>query len=229
MKMAHTGKWLIVLCAAASLPAADKNAKFDAGKVTDYETRQTVEQVTIAATPYLNDDEAHRAFGKKLNPNDYGILPVLVVMQNDGKDAISLEDMRCELVTPGREHVAATPAQDIRYIHGAAQPKVYGGPIPGTQRVSRKKNPLNTWEIPGRAFAAKMLLPGDTASGFVYFQAPYRAGSLLYVSGLRNPRTAQDLFYFEIPLDTGKRASPAEGQFAPRTQEAGGWRRVGGQ
>lgn len=225
MKIALTGKWLIVLCAAASLPAADKNDKFEPGTVADYATRQTVEQVTIAATPYLNDSEAHRAFGKKLNPNDYGLLPVLVLMRNDGKGVVSLENAQFELVTPDRKHVTATPGQDVKYIHGAAKPKVYSGPIPGTQRTSRKKSPLDVWEIPGRAFVARMLPPGESASGFVYFRAPYRAGSSLYVTGLRNAATGQELFYFEIPLDE-KDASPASQGGA---QAEGQWRKVAGQ
>lgn len=225
MKIANTGKWLIVLCAAASLPAADKNEKFNPGTVDDYATRQTIDQVTIAATPYLNDDEAHRAFGKKLNPNDYGLLPVLVLMRNDGKGVVSMENAQFELVTPDRKRITATPSQDVKYIHGAAQPKIYSGPIPG-RRTSRKKSPLDVWEIPGRAFAARMLPPGESASGFVYFRAPYRVGSSIYITGLRNAATGQDLFYFEIPLDTVGSASSGDAQFAPPRQENAGWRRV---
>ncbi len=203
MNVALTGKWLIVLFAAASvLLAEDQKDKFNAGSVTDYATRQTVDQVTIAATPYLNDAEARKAFGKKLNPTDYGVLPVLIIVQNNGSQAISLEHMRVELLTPDRRRVEATPAQDVQYIYGAAQPKVVAGPIPGTQRVSRKKNPLAVWEITGRAFAARMLPPKESASGFVYFRAPYRAGTAVMVNGLREPSSGKELFYFEIPLDT---------------------------
>ncbi len=203
MNVALTGKWLIVLFAAASvLSAEDQKDKFNAGSVTDYATRQTVDQVTIAATPFLNDAEAHRAFGKKLNPVDYGVLPVLIIVQNDGLRAISLENMRVELLTPDRRHVEATPAQDVQYIYGAAQPKVVPGPIPGTQRVSRKKNPLSAWEITGRAFSARMLPPKESASGFVYFRAPYRAGTAVMINGLRDPASGKELFYFEIPLDS---------------------------
>jgi hypothetical protein len=202
MKIALTGKWLIVLFFALSLPAADKEKdKFDPGTVSDYTTRQTVDQVTIAAVPYLNDDEAHRAFGKKLNPNKHGILPVLVVIKSEKGETVTLENMKVELITPDRRRVEATPAQDVQYVAGSDRPKVYQGPIPGTQRVSRRKNPLNTWEITGRAFAARMLPPKESAAGFFYFRAPYRPGSMLYITGLREAATGKDLFYFEIPLD----------------------------
>jgi hypothetical protein len=200
--MKITGKSLIVLFSVLSLPAADKEKeKFETGTVSDYTTRQTVDQVTIAAAPYLNDDEAHRAFGKKLNPNDHGVLPVLVLIKNEKGETVTLENMKVELITPDRQRVESTPAQDVQYLSGGQRPKVYQGPIPGTQRVSRKKNPLNAWEIVGRAFAARMLPPKESAAGFFYFRAPYRKGSMLYVTGLRDAATGKDLFYYEIPLD----------------------------
>jgi len=53
-----------------------------------------------------------------------------------------------------------------------------------------------------RAFAARMLPPGDSASGFVYFQTGHRNGSRLYLTGLRDAATNTELFYFEIPLES---------------------------
>ncbi len=203
--MKITGKWLIVLFAAAPLLLAqekDKDkARFNAGTVADYATKQTVDQVTIAASPFLNDDETERAFGKKLNPNKEGILPILVLIQNGRGQALFLENMKVELMTPDRQRVESTPASDVRYLSGASRPKVVQGPIPGQQRVSRKKNPLAAWEIEGRAFSARMLPPNETASGFFYFRAPFREGSQLYVTGLREASTGKELFYFEIPLE----------------------------
>ena len=53
----------------------------------------------------------------------------------------------------------------------------------------------------GRAFAAKMLPPGESASGFFYFQVPHRAGSVLYITGIREASTRRELFYIEIPFE----------------------------
>jgi hypothetical protein len=71
-------------------------------------------------------------------------------------------------------------------------------PLPIPRRT--KKNPLSAFEIEGRAFAAKMLLPGETAHGFFYFQTRHRIGSHLYLSGLREAASGTELFFFEIPL-----------------------------
>ena len=71
----------------------------------------------------------------------------------------------------------------------------------GTPKVIRnKKNPLDSWEIEGRAFAAKMIPPGQSASGFFYFQTDYQKGARLYLTGLSEADTGTELFYYEIPM-----------------------------
>jgi hypothetical protein len=74
--------------------------------------------------------------------------------------------------------------------------------VPGLPtRISRKKNPLDAWEIEGRAFTARMLPPNETANGFFYFRTFYSSGSMLYLRGVREAASGKELFYFEIPLD----------------------------
>jgi len=50
------------------------------------------------------------------------------------------------------------------------RPNMIPGPGSKIKVLKGKKNPLDAWEIEGRAFAAQMLPPGQTASGFFYFQ-----------------------------------------------------------
>src|ERR1700682_6306034 len=73
----------------------DKNEKFDPGPAAAFATKQSNDGVTIAAEAYETDALTHKAFGK-LNPYMHGVLPVLVVIQNDSKDAIKLTNMRVE-------------------------------------------------------------------------------------------------------------------------------------
>ena len=51
-----------------------------------------------------------------------------------------------------------------------------------------------------RAFAAKMLPPGQTASGFFYFQTGLQRGATLYLNGLSEAATGKEILYFELPL-----------------------------
>lgn len=203
MKMALTGKSLMAafLSIAAASGAEKEKPKFTAGPTESYACRQAIQNVTVAGQPFRTDAETSTAFGK-LNPNRYGILPVLVVIQNDTDKAVSLESLKVEFLSADRERIDATPANDIRYLKGPNQPTIYGGPIPGrAPHISKKKNPLNVWEIEGRAFSARMLPPKETASGFFYFRAPFRSGSKLFVRGIREAASGKEWFYFEIPLD----------------------------
>jgi hypothetical protein len=189
-------KRLALLMSIAAAFAADK-ASFQAPAAADMPHRQTVERLTIGVDPYVSGDKVKLAFGK-LVPSEYGVLPVLVVMRNDGAKAIQLRDLRVEYVGPGGARALATPAKDVRYAVGpdplAGQRRA--GPIP-----IRKKNPLDVWEIEGRAFSALMLPPGNTASGFFYFNTALEPGSTLYVSGLAEAGSGRELVYFEIPLN----------------------------
>ena len=202
--MALTGKWWIALLSIAVASGGDKETPpFKPGPASSYPFRQTLEKVTVAAAAFRSDADLRTAFGK-LNPYSYGILPVLVVIQNDTGKTLALDKLKLELTTPDRDHIEPTPASEVRYLHGPSRPGnvVTGPPIPGLPpHTSRKKNPLDAWEIEGRAFTPRMLPSNESASGFFYFRAFYRSGSILLVQGLREASSGRELFYFEIPLD----------------------------
>ena len=183
-----------------ALLGADRTT-FQSKPVDQYPHRQISEKVTIAAQPFLTDEEAKEAFGK-LNPWRYGVLPVLVVIQNDGKETLRLDRMKVSYVLPDNTRIEATPASDVKYAHGVKAPKNLPSPsIPGLHIGQGGKNPLAAWEIEGRAFAAKVLPPGQSASGFFYFQTPdTSAAASIYIDGLINAVSGSQLYYFEIPL-----------------------------
>jgi hypothetical protein len=183
-----------------ALPGDKGEPKFAAGPAAGYASHQTNDKVTIGVAPYVSDAESRPAFGKH-NPYNYGVLPILVVIQNDGSKAIRVDQVEAVLVGPNRSRVEATPAKDVRFLAGPRRPNVVPNPLPtGGPRIGRSKNPLDTWEIEGRAFAAKMLPPGQSANGFFYFQTGYQHGSSLYLSGLREADSGKELLYFEIPM-----------------------------
>jgi hypothetical protein len=187
---------IAALVSLATAPGAS-NDSFRAKPAAEYPHRQTSEKVTIAADQVITDEQAKEAFGK-LNPWRYGVLPVLVVIQNDSPNALRVERIKFVYALPDRTRIEATPAADIKYIMGAKQPKSIPGPI-GVHL--KGKNPLAEWEVEGRAFAAKMIPPGQSASGFVYFQAPLNSDAAsVVISGLENAVTGKELYYFEIPL-----------------------------
>ncbi len=183
--------------------AADKDhEQLKVEPAASYPFKQTSENVTIAADVYETGDKVKAAFGKH-NPYDHGVLPILVVIDNHSPRAISVSYMKVEYTAPEQGAVEATPAQDLRYLAGAKPPRSGGPPmpipsIPGVHRT--KTNPLGEWEIEGRAFAAKVIPPNESASGFFYFQTGHRSHSKLTLSGIEEAGTHRELIFFEVPL-----------------------------
>jgi hypothetical protein len=182
----------------AAALAADKEAPFRAPAADSMQHRQTNAAVTIGAESYASGEKVKTAFGK-LDPYQYGMLPVLVVVQNGGTETITLDKMKAEYVAPRGDRVAATPARDVRYARGAERPGIVTGPV-GAVAGRMKKNPLADPVIEVRGLAAPMVLPGHSGSGFLYFQTGIQAGATIYLTGITETRTGKELLYFEIPL-----------------------------
>ena len=192
--------YAIVLGSIAIGSAQDKG-RFEPQPVTEYRARQTVDKVTIAVEPFEGGEKVKRAFGKS-DPAKFGVLPVLVVIANDSDRALQLERMRVQLITADRKMADSVPAEEVPRTGRLKSPDVGGRrPIPGIGRGSRK--PKEEWEIAAREFVAPMVAAGGKAHGFFYFRVTRdrTAGSQVYITGIRDARTGQDLLYFEISLD----------------------------
>src|SRR5690242_15503061 len=151
---------------AAIVGVSAEEKSFRPGAASDY-AHQTSEQVTVGAKSYDTEELTAEAFGKKADLLKYGVLPVLVVIENKREKALDLRDLEVNLVAADGRHVAAINPEDVPYLaqRGAKRPSVTPRtPVP----LPSKKNPLNVPEIVERAFSAKMLPPGDSASGFFY-------------------------------------------------------------
>src|SRR5689334_18988932 len=108
-------KNLALLLSISAVFAADKETPFKAAPAASYPGHQSNAQITIGVDPYITSDKVKAAFGK-LDPGQWGILPVLVVIQNDSKETIRLDRVKVEYVGPDRQRVEATPAKDVRYL-----------------------------------------------------------------------------------------------------------------
>lgn len=190
----------VIVLSIASAFAVDKKPLFSTEPAAAYPGHATQEKITIGVKPYNTDALAATAFGK-VKPHSRGILPVLVVIQNDTGKPLRLE-LKAEFVTADMEHLdAMTPDDVVRFEGIQKRPGMRPptAPIPIPRKV--KKGPLNTPEIEGRAFNVKLLPPGESANGFFYFQASDIAGAHLYLTGIRDAASNQSYFYFEVPLD----------------------------
>ena len=195
----------LLMISAVALPAADG---FQVNPADSYAAKQSQAGVVLAVKPYHTEALAKEAFGKG-EPHKYGILPVLVVITNSGEAPIKLDKMHARYVPAGsREGIESITAQDLFFFNPKGhEPKQRRIPGVGTMGTKVKKGPLARQEFADREFSAPVVLPGETVGGFFYFDVGTNRDPLtgaVYVAGLTNMTTSQDLFYFEIPLGSGK-------------------------
>jgi hypothetical protein len=187
----------LITAISASVAEAYSDKAFRVHPAAEY-AHQTSGQVTIGAKPYGSEELIAEAFGRKTDLLKYGVLPVLVVVENKGQKTLDLRALEINLVSTDGRHVGPIAPEDIQYLRKTS-PRATVTPLPVP--LPRKKNPLSAPELTTRAFAAQMLPPGDSASGFFYFEAKPEPGDKLYVNRLRDARNGQEIMYFEFPVD----------------------------
>lgn len=181
----------------AGVVIAGSEVTFRPGPASDY-AHQSADHVTVGAKPYDNEELTAEAFGKKTDLLKYGVLPVLVVVENKRDQALDMRALEVSLVGADGRHVTAVAPEDIPSLGNPnRRPSVTPRPpLP----FPKKKNVLNSASIVERAFSAKMLPPGDSASGFFYFEARPEPGDKIYLSGLHDARSGEEILYFEFPF-----------------------------
>jgi hypothetical protein len=133
------------------------------------------------------------------------MLPVFLVITNDSDQAISLLDMKTQLVTSDRTKITAATRDDLyrRLSRPSASTSSYPLPFP-RKKVKGGVSEKALEELDSAGFAAKAVEPHATQSGFVFFDvsgiSTPLAGAHLYLMGLRNGN-GNDLMYFDIPME----------------------------
>ena len=189
----------VVVLMSITVAAFAADLKGPIGPAASYPGHITQEKITIAAKPYNTEELVKMEFGK-IKPYEHGIIPVLVVIQNDTGKALSL-NLKAEFVSQSGGHGDAIPPDDVTRWQDAQKRPDQKVPLPIPLPSKNKKGPLNTPEITGRAFAVKLIPPGASANGFFYFEASDVKGAMLYLTGIKDAATNQAYFYFEVPLD----------------------------
>jgi hypothetical protein len=136
-----------------------------------------------------------------------GILPVFLVISNDGDKPISVTKMRAELVTGSRAKLEALSADDVirRVSHinmSSTNPGRAGSiPIPGGNKNKKAQQQLE--EVNRARFSAFAVEPHSTSSGFLFFDIENvrnpAQGAHVYLTGVRDAN-GNELMYFDIPV-----------------------------
>jgi len=146
--------------------------------------------------------------------SEEGILPVLLVITNDGDQPIRVKNLVAQLVTGRRSKLEALDVSDVfrrvAHIQGNSTPHTVGPiTLPGGNKNKKAQQQYD--EITRAHFAAEAVEPHTTRSGFLFFdvrgvQQPL-AGSHLYLTGV-NDNAGNELMYFEVPLISANAATP---------------------
>jgi hypothetical protein len=181
------------------MPAAENAATYPSHDA------HPAEHVTIGIDLY-NTSPKDDIFGTRYLQE--GILPVFLVITNDGDQPVSMMKMQAQLVTAGRTKLEALSVDDVmrRVAHvsvNSTNPGRIGSiPIPGTA-VKGKKAQQQLEEVNRARFAAYAVEPHSTRSGFLFFDVldvrnPIQ-GAHIYLSGVRDAN-GSELMYFDIAL-----------------------------
>lgn len=189
---------MLSLCGLAALAVAWAQGVFKPKPAAEYPSHQTIGKLKIAAVKFESDEETRPPFGK-VNPNEYGVLPVLLILENESDQTLLLDRMRVAFQFPGSE-IAPTPPGDLPYLIAPKRPNT-GPKVPLPVPMPKKKNPMGGIELQTRAWSAKTLLKGESATGFFYFQARYRTRAKIYITGIREGVTGKELFYVDVAID----------------------------
>lgn len=182
-----------------TIPPVQPATSFAAVEVHDNE------HVAIAAEPY-DTKEKESIF--RVDYLAHGVMPVRLVVTNNGDRPINLRDARILFQTAGGDRIQAAEPEDVERLmtrkerEGSRLP--LPGPLPPIKRKPKASNKDIEQDFNQFEYAALVVEPHTTRAGFLFYDVsqldhPLR-GAKLHLHKLRNADGAE-LFYFEIPFD----------------------------
>jgi hypothetical protein len=196
--------WVLVLALPAlatdhTLPPAQPATAYAAVEVHEDE------KVAIAAEPF---DTREKEAIFRVDYLSHGVMPVRLIVTNNGSKPISLRDARILFLTAGGDKIQAAEPEDVERLmtrkerEGKKIPMP--GPIPSIKMKPKASNQeieqdFNTFE-----YQALVVEPHTTRAGFLFYDVseldhPLK-GAKLHLHKLRDA-DGNELFYFEIPFD----------------------------
>jgi hypothetical protein len=162
------------------------------------------DKLAIAADPY---DTPEKAKIFSIDFAAHGLLPVFLIVTNDGDQPVSIANMEITLLTAHRSKLTPIATDDLyrRLSNPQANTRPTPLPIPIPRgKVKGAISQKEMEEITSSQFAAKAIEPHATQSGFLFFDiediSSPLAGAELEVTGVSDAK-GNELLYFEIFMD----------------------------
>jgi hypothetical protein len=191
---------------ARSLPAADHTPP-PVQPATDFAAFETHadEKLTIAAEPY---DTREKGILFRVDYIDHGVMPVRLIVTNNGDKPISLRDARILFITSLGDRIQAADPEDVERLmtrkerEGGKIP--LPGPLPSIKLKPKASNKEIEQDFDTFEFQALVIEPHTTRAGFLFYDVsglghPLQ-DALLNLHTIKNSE-GKELFYFEIPFN----------------------------
>jgi len=197
---------LLVVCLALPAVASDHTppavqpaTTFAAVEVHDNE------KVAVAAEPY---DTREKEAIFRIDYLGHGVMPVRLIVTNNGDRPISLRDARILLLTASGDRIQAAEPEDVERLLSDKERKgskiPMPGPIPNIKLKPKASDKDVEADFDTFEYGALVVEPHTTRAGFLFYDVsgldhPLQ-GAKLHLHKLRDA-DGNELFYFEIPFD----------------------------
>lgn len=174
------------------------------------------EHVTIAAEP-CTDPRDCSFF--RLPYIRHGLLPVRVIITNDGDTALTLEDVRIQFISNNKDVIPAATLEDINRRLFNSHNAAYGTKIPLTN-IPIHHPPIDkkiTEDDKDFGFPGTTVNPHSTLAGYLFYDIkdlddPALKGAELYLKMIYTLDRKKQLFAFTIPFNKWLAAHPDNSQ-----------------
>jgi hypothetical protein len=163
------------------------------------------EKLAIAAEPY-DTKEKEAIF--HVDYLSHGVMPVRLIITNNGNRPISLRDARILFMTAAGDEIQAAEPEDVERLMTQRERQGKKIPMPGPLPPIKLKPKASDKEVEADfntfEYQALVVEPHTTRAGFLFYDVseldhPLQ-GAKLHLHELRDAE-GNELFYFEIPFD----------------------------
>jgi hypothetical protein len=209
MRVAYTLALLVILIMgqAATVGASNHTAP-PVQPATTYPAVEVhdKEHVAIAVEPY-DTKEKESIF--RVDYLGHGVMPVRLIITNNGDKPISLRDARILFYTAGGDKIQAAEPGDVERLMTRSEREgkkiPLPGPLPPIKTKPKASNKAIEEDFNQFEYQALVVEPHTTRAGFLFYDVSQLdhplQGAKMHLHELRDSG-GNELFYFEIPFDT---------------------------
>jgi hypothetical protein len=163
------------------------------------------EKVAIAAEPF-DTKEKEAIF--HVDYLSHGVMPVRLIVTNNGDRPISLRDARILFITAAGDKIQAAEPEDVERLMSKKERQggkiPMPGPIPNIKLKPKASDKLIEQDFDTFEYQALAVEPHTTRAGFLFYDVSQLdhplMGGKLHLHMVRDA-DGKELFYFEIPFD----------------------------